>query len=177
MVDVPRIALAVGGGYLLGRTRKLKFAILVGGAITGRRLPTSPTELLRMGAKVVAGSPELTRLSEAVRGQLWVAGRNAAIAAAGYQMEALTARLNARLELLENPDGSLGPVITASEPTTATLAAAEPGAPAPAMTVPPITVSVPDNAPDDQVEVGRQPPIQSGPQAASNGQVIEGTSA
>jgi hypothetical protein len=103
MIGAQRIALAVGGGYLLGRTKKLRFALLVGGAITGRRLPTSPPQLVRMGAKVVAASPELSRLGDAVRGRLLVAGREAALAAAGHRMDELTGRLSARLELLEAP--------------------------------------------------------------------------
>ena len=170
MIGAPRIALAVGGGYLLGRTRKLRFAIVVGGAITGRRLPTSATELLRMGAKVVAASPDFARLSEAVRGPLLVAGRNAAIAAARHHMEVLTDRLTAQLELLEPAHPALD--VAAPEPTAEAPAAVGPGAVEPRFAVAPITVSVPDPAPDDVIEA-EDPPSR----AASNEYVIEGTSA
>lgn len=182
MIGASRIALAVGGGYLLGRTRKLKFAIVVGGAVTGRRLPTSPTQLLRMGAKVVAASPEFTRLSEAVRGRLLVAGRDAAIAAAGYQMELLTDRLTARLELLETParpprDVDVHVDADVVEPTADAPELAALGAAASRFAVAPITVSVPDDrapdrAPDDAIEADDAPS-----RAATNGHVIEGAPA
>ena len=46
MSSVPRIATAVALGYLLGRSRKMKLAIAVGGLLVGRRIPTDPVELL-----------------------------------------------------------------------------------------------------------------------------------
>ncbi|MCZ9340239.1 DNA primase, partial [Streptomyces sp. TRM76130] len=36
------IGLALGAGYLLGRTRKLKFAVAVGTAVAGKRLNLTP---------------------------------------------------------------------------------------------------------------------------------------
>ncbi|HSK58554.1 MAG TPA: hypothetical protein VK935_05820, partial [Actinomycetospora sp.] len=72
MSATSRIAVAVSGGYLLGRTRKLTFAIVIGGAITGRRYPTSVAGLLRAGARYVNASPELDRLKDLVRGRLLV---------------------------------------------------------------------------------------------------------
>lgn len=104
MSVTPRIAVAVDGGYLLGRTRKLRFAIVIGGAITGRRYPTSVADLLRMGARYVNASPELDRLKDGVRDRLLIAGRDAAIAIAGYQLEALTLRMTARVARLEELD-------------------------------------------------------------------------
>ena len=156
MITPTRIVLAVGSGYLLGRTKKLRFALVVGGAITGRRLPTSATGLLRMGSRYVAASPELAPLRDAVRGQLLVAGRNAAIAAVGHQMELLTDRLTTRLALLEG-----------SRAMDAEPAAGEPAI-EPHMTGEPITVCVPD----DVLETEHPPRFGT----SNHGQITEGAS-
>ena len=163
MIGTPGIAVAIGGGYLLGRTKKLRFAIVIGGAVTGRRLPTSPTELFRVGAKVLAASPEWTRVSQAVRGRLLVAGRDAAIATVGYQIDVLTGRLAARLELLENPAAIARGVAGTASPSPAVEPAHEPG-----RAIPPNTVIVPA----DVLEVEDRSCA-----AGRNGHVIEGTPA
>ena len=36
-----RVALAVGGGYLLGRTKKLRVAMTLAGLVAGKRLNTA----------------------------------------------------------------------------------------------------------------------------------------
>lgn len=94
MNTASRTALAVGGGYLLGRTRRLRFALLIGSAVTGRTLPTSPADLLRIGSALAADSAEFRRVRGAVRARLFPAGRAAVVAAAGHQLETLTARLS-----------------------------------------------------------------------------------
>ena len=41
-----KIGLGVAAGYLLGRTKKFKFAITVGSMLAGQRISTNPTILL-----------------------------------------------------------------------------------------------------------------------------------
>lgn len=53
-----RVAAAVVIGYLLGRTRRMKLALTVGGVLAGRRLSSDPKELLEKGNKLVSASPE-----------------------------------------------------------------------------------------------------------------------
>ena len=77
-----KLALAVVGGYLLGRTKKMKLAIMLGGALAGTKIPTDPAALLGQATKLVNASPELQRLDAAVRGRLMEAGKDAAIAVA-----------------------------------------------------------------------------------------------
>ena len=69
-MDGGKIAAAVIGGYLLGRTKKMKFAIMLGGALMGKKLPTDPAQLLKLAGGLVEKSPELQRLDTAVRGRL-----------------------------------------------------------------------------------------------------------
>lgn len=93
------MALGVAGGYFLGRTKKMKLALMLGGMAAGRRLG-GPGELLSQGSKLLSSSPELTRLVDEVRGRLVEAGKGAAVAVATRQVEALTDRVGKRVESL-----------------------------------------------------------------------------
>jgi hypothetical protein len=92
-----RVALGVAGGYLLGRTKKMKLALMLGGIAAGRRVG-GPGELLSRGSKLVEASPELSRLVGQVQGRLLEAGKGAAVAVATRQVEALTDRVGRRVE-------------------------------------------------------------------------------
>ena len=103
MSATSKIGLAVVGGYVLGRTKKMKLAIMLGGALAGRKLNLSPAELMSQDAKLASASPELGRLQSAVRGRLLEAGKDAAMAAASNRMESLTDTLISRVENLGKP--------------------------------------------------------------------------
>ncbi len=91
-----RIALGVAGGYFLGRTKKMKLALMLGGMAAGRQLG-GPGQVLAQGAKLLGQSPELGRLTDEIRGRLLEAGKGAAVAVATRQVEALTDRLVTQL--------------------------------------------------------------------------------
>lgn len=94
-----RVALGVTGGYLLGRTKKFRLALMLGGLMAGRRVG-SPRQLLAQGAELLRGSPEFARLSEELRGRLLDAGKQAAVAVATQQVDSLTERVSKRLGAL-----------------------------------------------------------------------------
>ena len=94
-----RVALGVAGGYFLGRTKKMKLAMMLAG-IAGGRQAGGPGELLKSGTKLLAGRPELARLTDEVRGRLLEAAKAAAVAAATRQVENLTDRVGKRVEAL-----------------------------------------------------------------------------
>ena len=87
-----RIALGVAGGYFLGRTKKMKLALMLGGMAAGRQTGGAG-QLLQQGTKLLGQSPELGRLTDEIRGRLLEAGKGAAVAVATRQVEALTDRL------------------------------------------------------------------------------------
>ena len=91
-----RIAVGVAGGYFLGRTKKMKLALMLGGMAAGRRVG-GPGQLLAQGTKLLGQSPELGRLTDEIRGRLLEAGKGAAVAVATRQVEALTDRLVTQL--------------------------------------------------------------------------------
>jgi hypothetical protein len=98
-----RVALGVAGGYFLGRTKKMKLALMLSGMAAGRRAG-GPSGLLSQGSKLLSASPELSRLSDEVRNRLLEAGKGAALAVAARQVESLTDRVGKRVESL----GTLG---------------------------------------------------------------------
>jgi hypothetical protein len=93
----------VAGGYLLGRTKKMKLALMFAGMAAGQRAG-GPGELLKSGSKLLSASPELARLTDEVRGRLMEAGKTAALAVATRQVESITDRVGRRVESL----GDLG---------------------------------------------------------------------
>lgn len=82
-----QVAAAVASGYLLGRTKKLKLAITVGSLIAGKKMGTNPNELLQQGLELAMKNPEVSKISEQVRGKLLDAVKAAAIAAATHRLE------------------------------------------------------------------------------------------
>jgi hypothetical protein len=99
-----RVALGIAGGYLLGRTKKMKLALMVGGLAAGKRAG-GPGQLLAQGTKLIGQSPELTRISDEIRGRLLDAGKAAAMAVATRQVEALTERMVTRVGTLTDVGG------------------------------------------------------------------------
>jgi hypothetical protein len=92
-----RVALGIAGGYFLGRTKKMKLALMLASTVAGRRAG-GPAALLGQGKKIVGASPELSRLADEVRGRLLQSGKGVALAVAARQVESLTDRLAGRVE-------------------------------------------------------------------------------
>ena len=101
-----RVALGVAGGYILGRTKKMKLAMMLAGTAAGRQAggPAAllgqggSAALLGQGKKLLEASPELSRLADEVRGRLLEAGKGAALAVAARQVDSLTDRLAGPVE-------------------------------------------------------------------------------
>jgi hypothetical protein len=92
-----QIAVAVVGGYVLGRSHKTRMAILLALiAAGGGKLPIGPEDLLK---KTPLGGP-LDKLTGDLRGQLVDAGMNVAKKAASSRIDSLSDRLQERAETL-----------------------------------------------------------------------------
>ena len=87
-----RLACGVAIGYLLGRTRKMRLALMVAGA-TGA--VGTPRQLAQRGLKQLASVPEVGKLTTMARGQLVDAAKTAAMTAASSRIDALNERLQA----------------------------------------------------------------------------------
>lgn len=93
MANGMKVAAAVGAGYFLGRTRKMRLALMLAGAGLTGKFPSGPTELAAQGLKSLGASADVTQLTEQLRGELLGAARAAALAAATNRVNALNDRL------------------------------------------------------------------------------------
>ncbi|MFE3230106.1 hypothetical protein [Nocardia sp. NPDC059228] len=100
-----RIALGAGIGYVLGRRRKMRFALSLAAAAMVRRNTGMTGELLERGTSLLKSSPELAQLTDTVRGELLGAVRSAAVTATSNRLDAL----NTRLQQGSTPGADRGP--------------------------------------------------------------------
>ncbi|HET6500801.1 MAG TPA: hypothetical protein VFG87_08565 [Amycolatopsis sp.] len=90
-----RVAAGVGLGYLLGRTRKMRLALMIAAAgATGT--VRSPRALVQQGLKQLGSSPELGKITEMARGELLNAAKSAAVSVASHRIDSLNERLQER---------------------------------------------------------------------------------
>lgn len=82
------LAAAAAGGYLLGRTKKARFALTTVAFVMGRSL--EPRQLLIQGMRILRDVPQVSELGEQVKGELFEAGRSAVMAAAQRRLGSLT---------------------------------------------------------------------------------------
>jgi hypothetical protein len=107
MDNTMKTALAVGIGYMLGRKRKMRLALMIAtGAATGG-FGGAASRMLRSGGKRLASadalgklSPELGHVTDAVKGDLVDAGKAAARAAINNRIESISGSLHSRTQAL-----------------------------------------------------------------------------
>src|SRR5262245_20677992 len=93
MVNGAKVALAVGAGYFLGRTRKMRIALMLAAAGLTGKFPTTPTALAAQGLKSLGATADVNQLSQQLRGEVLNAAKAAALAAATKQVDSLNERL------------------------------------------------------------------------------------
>src|SRR3954454_6329569 len=98
MNNAAKLGVGVAGGYLLGRTKKLKLAVGLGAWLLGKKLDLSPSQLAMQGFGQLKQTPEFGELSDRLRSEVGGAGKKALAAAATSRMEALADRLHDRNE-------------------------------------------------------------------------------
>jgi hypothetical protein len=96
MKDGVRIGMAVGLGYLLGRTRKGRLALMLVGVGATGRLGKGPAALVKQGVDVLGSSSEVKTLTDTVRGRLVEAGKAAAVTAVSNRVDTLTGKVEER---------------------------------------------------------------------------------
>ncbi|MEW2131722.1 hypothetical protein [Streptomyces sp. NPDC005435] len=101
MTKNAKIAVALVGGYVLGRTKKAKLALGLGMFLAGKKLDLDP----RRVGKLIANSPALGGLNDQVRSQLVDATRTAATEALTQRAAGLASSLAKRTEALQDPTG------------------------------------------------------------------------
>ncbi|MEU6369995.1 DNA primase [Streptomyces sp. NPDC046931] len=90
------LGLAVGAGYLLGRTKKLKMALAVGSLVAGKKLNLGPGALAALARQQLSDNPQFKEIGDQLRQDLRGVGKAASGAMVGRQMGALADRLHDR---------------------------------------------------------------------------------
>ncbi|MEV7975700.1 DNA primase [Streptomyces sp. NPDC086519] len=92
------LGLAIGAGYLLGRTKKLKMAVAVGSLVAGKRLNLTPKAVLDLANQQLRDNPQFKEIGEQLRHDLRGVGKAASGAMVERQLGALADRLHGRTE-------------------------------------------------------------------------------
>ncbi|GGX72211.1 DNA primase [Streptomyces minutiscleroticus] len=90
------LGLAVGAGYVLGRTKKMKLAFAVGTMVAGKKLQLSPRAIGDLISTQLQNNPQFKELGDQLRTDLRGVGRAATGALVERQVEALAGRLHGR---------------------------------------------------------------------------------
>ncbi|MFJ5727230.1 DNA primase [Streptomyces paradoxus] len=90
------LGLAVGAGYLLGRTKKLKMAMAVGGLVAGKKLNLSPRMVAELLQQQLRNNPQFKEIGDQLREDLRGVGKAASGAMVERQLDALSDRLHGR---------------------------------------------------------------------------------
>ncbi|MBQ0928420.1 hypothetical protein [Saccharopolyspora endophytica] len=125
MKQGPQMATAVALGYALGRSRRMKLALMVGGVVLGRRMG-DPKELLAKAGGAVDPSGEV---GGALRDRLVEAARTAAIAAASNEIESMSDNLSERAAKLRSPQSDSSESSESEEDEQESASSEEPKAP------------------------------------------------
>jgi chemotaxis protein histidine kinase CheA len=90
------LGLAIGAGYLLGRTKKLKMAMAVGGLVAGKKLNLSPRMVADLLQQQLQNNPQFKEIGDQLRQDLRGVGKAASGAMVERQIDALADRLHGR---------------------------------------------------------------------------------
>lgn len=90
------LGLAIGAGYVLGRTKKMKMALAVGSLVAGKKLNLSPRALGDLVNQQLKNNPQFKEIGDQLRQDLRGVGKAASGAMAERQMNALADRLHGR---------------------------------------------------------------------------------
>ena len=99
MVSRAPVALAIGAGYVLGRTHRLRWAMILGAAAASGRLNGISGQALERGLKTLRSTPELAKMADSAE-RLLEAGRAAAVSAMSSRVESMGDKLEGRTEAL-----------------------------------------------------------------------------
>ncbi|MFG2024981.1 DNA primase [Streptomyces sp. NPDC048825] len=92
------LGLAVGAGYVLGRTKKMKMAFAVGSLVAGKKMNLSPRALANLVNEQLQNNPQVKEIGDQLREDLSGVGKAASGALVERRIDALADRLHGRTE-------------------------------------------------------------------------------
>ncbi|MFI1327742.1 DNA primase [Streptomyces sp. WAC04189] len=90
------MGLAVGAGYLLGRTKKLKLAVAVGTMVAGKKMNLTPKGIAELVGSQLQNNPQFKEIGDQLRTDLRGVGKAASGALVERQIDVLADRLHGR---------------------------------------------------------------------------------
>ncbi|WP_307813118.1 DNA primase [Streptomyces sp. N35] len=90
------LGLAVGAGYLLGRTKKMKLAFAVGTLVAGKKLPLSPRALADLVQQQLLNNPQFKEIGDQLREDMRGVGKAATGAVLERGLDGISDRLHDR---------------------------------------------------------------------------------
>ncbi|TXS48647.1 DNA primase [Streptomyces sp. uw30] len=90
------LGLAVGAGYVLGRTKKMKLAFALGTLVAGKRMHLSPRALADLVSQQLQDNPQFKEIGNQLREDLRGVGQAASGAMVERQLDAFADRLHGR---------------------------------------------------------------------------------
>ncbi|MFI2378539.1 DNA primase [Streptomyces sp. NPDC018964] len=109
------LGLAIGAGYLLGRTKKLKMALAVGGMVAGKKLNLSPRMVADVVSRQLRDNPQFKEIGDQLRGDLRGVGKAASGALVERRLDSLADRLHGRTADMRDRLAGGGPKDDADE--------------------------------------------------------------
>ncbi|WEH14409.1 DNA primase [Streptomyces sp. VNUA24] len=106
------LGLAVGAGYVLGRTKKMKLAFAVGTMVAGKRMQLSPRALADLVSQQLLNNPQFKEIGDQLRGDLRGVGKAATGALVERQIEGLADRLHGRTSQVRDQLAGVAPDVT-----------------------------------------------------------------
>ncbi|MEV5008386.1 DNA primase [Streptomyces sp. NPDC056159] len=103
------LGLAIGAGYLLGRTKKAKLALTVGSLVAGKKLNLGPSGIAQLVNQQLMSNPQLKEIGDQLREDLKGVGKAASGAMAERQMTALADRLHGRTAQIRDELAGVAP--------------------------------------------------------------------
>ncbi len=105
MSKTSRVATAVAAGYVLGRFKKMRMAVMVGSALANDNVRQSALNLVKQGGgRFSAPSGASKTLTQQIGSKLLDAGKAAAIAAAASRVDSFSDRIAARSESMRGEE-------------------------------------------------------------------------
>ncbi|MFB7740291.1 DNA primase [Streptomyces sp. NPDC056112] len=111
------LGLAIGAGYLLGRTKKAKLALTLGSLVAGKKLNLGPSGIAQLVNQQLMNNPQLKEIGDQLREDLKGVGKAASGAMAERQMTALADRLHGRTAQIRDDLAGVVPQPGADEET------------------------------------------------------------
>lgn len=90
------LGLAVGAGYVLGRTKKIKLAFAVGTMVAGKKMKLSPRALGDLVSQQLQNNPQFKEIGDQLREDMRGVGKAATGALVERQISGLADRLHGR---------------------------------------------------------------------------------